>query len=44
MNGYFKARETQRGRERVFKEVEDRVIKKFHFCSLITRFIVEQHT
>ena len=44
MNSYFKASETQRGGERVVKEVEVRVIKKFHFYSLITRFIVEQHT
>jgi len=44
MNSYVKARETQRGGGRVFKEVEDRAIKKFHIYSLIARFIVEQHT
>ena len=44
MDGYFTARETQRGGGRIFKEVEDRVIKKFHIYRLIARFIVEQHT
>ena len=44
LNGYFKAKVTQRGGGRVFEKVEDSVNKNFHIYSSITRFTVQQQT